>query len=152
MGATSFSTVSAGKSAESAYDTAVRDARYWNGHGGYTGTIAEKDGFVEFTLPARVTGERFEQTVWAALDESWQTEGARQRGEKAPRTPNLATLEKWLGKRDAGRILEVATEKWGPAVAVRLGPTEGDKHIPKTPTGKKKAGYGAWLFFGMASC
>ena len=34
------------KDAEKAFDTAVRDARYWNGHGRYTGTIAEKDDFI----------------------------------------------------------------------------------------------------------
>lgn len=32
------------KHCEDAFNTAVRDAQYWNGHGGYTGTIAEKRG------------------------------------------------------------------------------------------------------------
>jgi hypothetical protein len=152
MGATTFTTVAAGKTAVDAYHAAVKDAHYWHGHGGYSGTIAEKSGCVEYTLPARITGEKFVATVWNALDEKWQAEGAKYENKPAPKTPNLATLEKWFGKRDAARILEDANDKWGPAVVVRLGKTEGAVHIPKTPTGKCKAGYSAYLFFGLASC
>lgn len=152
MGATTFSTVAAGKTAADAYRAAVTDARYWHGHGGYSGTIAEKGGWVEYTLPARVTAEKFEATVWNALDEKWSAEGAEYRGEKPKPAKHLALLEQWLGKRDAARIIEDANDKWGPAVVVRLGKTEGAAHIPKTPTGKCKAGYAAYRFFGYASC
>lgn len=152
MGATTFSTIAAGKTAADAYRTAVDDARHWHGHGGYTGTIAEKSGWVEYTLPARVTAQKFMATVWNALDEIWAAEGAAYRGEKPKPAKHLTQLEQWLGKRDAVRITEAANDKWGPAVVVRLGKTEGTAHIPKTPTGKCKAGYSAYLFFGYASC
>lgn len=152
MGATNFNTVGVGKTVDEAMTEAQGQARYWHGHGGYSGTIAEKHGFVEFRLPARVTAARFEHVVWAALDESWAAEGARSSGGKAPRTPNIAQLEGWLGTHAARTILEVVDDKWGPAVAVRLGATEARQHLPKTPTGKVKARYGAWYFFGMASC
>jgi len=45
MGGCSFSVVVEGWSAESAFDEAVKSAQYEYGHGGYTGTIAEKSGF-----------------------------------------------------------------------------------------------------------
>jgi hypothetical protein len=46
MGATEFTCVGNGKTAKEAFDAAVEDAAYDCGHGGYTGTIAEKDTFV----------------------------------------------------------------------------------------------------------
>lgn len=150
MGAVTFSTVAAGKTAAEAMHAAVEEARWWYGNGGYSGTIAEKHGHVEFTLPPGVTAERLEATVWAALHERWAAEGAARRGEATP-AEHLALLEQWLGRRDAARIIDTADDKWGPAVAVRLGKAEGATHVPRTPTGKAKAGYAAYLFFGYAS-
>ena len=42
MGATEFFTTSSGKTAQEAFRSAVEEAQYEYGHGGYTGTIAEK--------------------------------------------------------------------------------------------------------------
>lgn len=46
MGATNFVTKAKGKTAEEAFRSAVEEARYEYGHGGYTGTIAEKHDFI----------------------------------------------------------------------------------------------------------
>lgn len=46
MGATTFYTVAKGASAEEAFRLAVDRAKHEYGHGGYTGTIAEKRSFV----------------------------------------------------------------------------------------------------------
>ena len=43
MGASEFFTVSSGKNVQAAFHTAVDEAQYEYGHGGYTGTIAEKN-------------------------------------------------------------------------------------------------------------
>jgi hypothetical protein len=152
MGATNFSTIAVGKTADDAMKAARADALYWNGHGGYSGTIAEKHGCIEFALPAHVSGPRFEETVWQALWERDDAEGARWRGEEPAPAEHLAVLVGWLGARDAERVLDTARDKWGPAVAVRLGRTADDRYVPRTPTGKRKAGYHAYLFFGYASC
>ena len=45
MGAEIFTTTAKGKTATEAFGTAQTDARYNYGHGGYTGSIAEKGGF-----------------------------------------------------------------------------------------------------------
>tara|TARA_B100001059_G_scaffold134263_1_gene134495 strand:+ start:5860 stop:6195 length:336 start_codon:yes stop_codon:yes gene_type:complete len=45
MGATTFYETSRGKTAEEAFFAAQKEARYMHGHGGYTGTIAEKHSF-----------------------------------------------------------------------------------------------------------
>jgi len=49
MGATTFMTRSRGGSAKEAFRDAVEEARWEEGNGGYTGTIAEKDSFVMIT-------------------------------------------------------------------------------------------------------
>ena len=46
MGANTFYIVTKGKNAAEAFRKAADDARYEHGHGGYTGTIAEKYEFV----------------------------------------------------------------------------------------------------------
>ena len=45
MGACEFVSSGKGKSAKEAFSNVVSNARYENGHGGYTGTIAEKSAF-----------------------------------------------------------------------------------------------------------
>lgn len=51
MGADNFRVRAKGKTAQEAFLTAVDNARYQHGHGGYTGTIAEKHEFVEVPVP-----------------------------------------------------------------------------------------------------
>ncbi len=46
MGGQVFQTVAAGTTAEDAFSAARATAQYEHGHGGYSGTIAEKRGFV----------------------------------------------------------------------------------------------------------
>lgn len=45
MGSKTFMTTAFGKSPNKAFEKAVEDAEYHHGKAGYTGTIAEKDGF-----------------------------------------------------------------------------------------------------------
>tara|TARA_Y100001973_G_scaffold73212_1_gene106774 strand:+ start:561 stop:851 length:291 start_codon:yes stop_codon:yes gene_type:complete len=49
MGATTFQTLSSGATPDDAFDGAVSEAKYYYGHGGYTGTIAEKNTFTMAT-------------------------------------------------------------------------------------------------------
>jgi hypothetical protein len=51
MGATTFQDVGEGRTAKEAFNRLVEDARYENGAGGYTGTIAEKHSFVTIVCP-----------------------------------------------------------------------------------------------------
>jgi hypothetical protein len=50
MGADPFVTSSSGDTAKAAFDKAVANALYEYGHGGYTGSIAEKDSIIEIEL------------------------------------------------------------------------------------------------------
>lgn len=51
MGATVFKTFSVGYDIASAFRSEVEHAQYMYGHGGYTGTIAEKVDFIEIKVP-----------------------------------------------------------------------------------------------------
>ena len=56
MGGTTFLVTAAAATISDAYRDAVADAHHWCGHGGYSGTIAEKSGYVDFgTLPPTST-------------------------------------------------------------------------------------------------
>jgi hypothetical protein len=72
-GADTFETIGQGKTAEEAFQRAREDAAYEHGHGGYTGTIAEKGGFRLFNPPKGVKPDEFikgfhefSQRVWDA--------------------------------------------------------------------------------------
>jgi hypothetical protein len=56
MGAVDFMTRAKGKTVRDAFNTAVDEAQYMYGHAGYTGSIAEKDGWVEVSdIPEVIT-------------------------------------------------------------------------------------------------
>ena len=61
MGAMEFTDEGSGKTATEAFDDAVGDAAYEYGHGGYTGTIAEKCEFRELALPEGTDAYKFAQ-------------------------------------------------------------------------------------------
>jgi hypothetical protein len=90
MGACDFTSHATGATADEAFDKAHSAAQYDSGHGGYTGTIAEKSGFVMFNLPEGVTtNEQIEKWIGDAYD-------------------------------DEGPLGEIYSDKWGPAAAVKL--------------------------------
>lgn len=69
MGAQTFRVNVFGKTAQAAYDEAVRQAHYEYGHAGYTGTIAEKEGFVVIEAPGG-DAEAFVDAVESGMDET----------------------------------------------------------------------------------
>ena len=54
MGSCDFWTKAEGKTAQEAFNNATETARYESGHGGYTGTIAEKSEFCVVECPVGV--------------------------------------------------------------------------------------------------
>jgi hypothetical protein len=103
MGATTFANVGRGATAQDAFGGLVSSARYEYGHGGYTGTIAEKQGFTEFPVPAGVT---VEQLVRWVEDFDPSTPDASE----IP-AAHLALVQK---------IYRVYDDKWGPAACLKV--------------------------------
>ena len=63
MGGQTFSTVALGATAKEAFISARNGAQYEYGHGGYTGTIAEKDEFVLIDVPSASDPVEFAETL-----------------------------------------------------------------------------------------
>lgn len=60
MGAQDFTADAKGKTAKEAFASAQDAARYEYGHGGYTGSIAEKSSFEMIPVPADYVGREAE--------------------------------------------------------------------------------------------
>lgn len=79
MGACDFYCSAKGSNAQEAFRNAVEDARYQYGHGGYTGSIAEKNSFVMINLPeGEKAGEYAQQLIDDGdprVDDKWGPAG-----------------------------------------------------------------------------
>ena len=62
-GGTTFMTAGTGKTIQEAFGNAVSEAAHESGHGGYSGTIAEKSDFVLLTPPKGIKPDRYAQWV-----------------------------------------------------------------------------------------
>lgn len=102
MGASQFCIVFGGDSMVKAFHAAKEDAYHMHGHGGYTGTIAEKPGFTHMDLPEGVDAYEAEQLLqlWDMEDRDGLEEAYRAWVEKA---------------------YEIWNNKWGPALCLRTG-------------------------------
>jgi hypothetical protein len=98
MGAANFYTEATGSTAAEAFRDATDAAAYEYGHGGYTGTIAEKHSYIEYAPPAGITAQQVEDAALACWDERGGPE--------------------WLPQR----IARAYDDKYGPAIAIRTGP------------------------------
>lgn len=68
MGANTFCQSAKGQSAQEAFRKAVDEARYENGHRGYTGTLAEKGSFVEIRECAPLTMQEAQKQADLLID------------------------------------------------------------------------------------
>lgn len=79
MGAQSFVVHGSGESATQAFGAAVTDAAYWFGHGGYTGSIADKGEFVMVPLPEGEDPEKYAEKLNhsedSPVDDKWGPAG-----------------------------------------------------------------------------
>ena len=80
MGGEVFYTTSEGSTPKEAFHKAVQEAAYFHGHGGYTGTIAEKDSFIIIPMdPAFKSVDDFIQHLINSgdprIDDKWGPAG-----------------------------------------------------------------------------
>lgn len=69
MGASNFFHMAEGKTANEAFEAARDEALYDYGHAGYTGTIAEKHGFIIIKAPDGETPEEHAEKLMAEDDD-----------------------------------------------------------------------------------
>lgn len=94
MGANTFQTLSSGKSAKVAFEAACYQARYEDGHGGYTGTIAEKGEFTMIDTVASVDeayklADKLTDEGDSRVDDKWGPAGCIKITAKAGGTPQF---------------------------------------------------------------
>lgn len=165
MGATTFSQHGLGKTPEAAFRAAQEHAAYMHGHGGYTGTLAEKGSYVLFKLPPRCTADKviklihemedFQSIAYLRGDLQW----ARNKTDLRQREAEIRKEERkqasfWRKNAALEKLLKgirpVYDDKWGPAVALEITGS-------KAAEIKKQRGRGGthdrvFLFCGWASC
>ena len=125
MGAEAFVSVSSlCNNADEAYRLVVRDAQYEHGHGGYSGTIAEKSGYYLIPRPHGMRPETIEKAVWDLFN-SYDEKAHKYWKRKIAKEVYDTIVEAW------------DKDKWGPAACMK---------VTDRATGKNK-----YMFFGMAS-
>lgn len=105
MGASQFRHFASGKRPEDAFASLVSSAQYEHGHGGYSGTIAEKRDFTLFTPPLGVAALDFAR--WAIASEQCVTSDCPK---EVPVQYRGAVI----------KAADVSDDKWGPAAAVEI--------------------------------
>ena len=119
MGATTFTNVGKGKDAGEAFDRLTQQAQWQHGHGGYTGTIAEKDSFVEFARPKGMRRETVRRVVDALGGYVLP----------APMRPSIRfgqdekyrdAIRSAYPKMPISRMFDIYDDKWGPALCIEL--------------------------------
>lgn len=182
MGAWAFKTFAGGEDAATAFNTARRDAQLEYGHGGYSGTIAEKDHYVIVTDVITDLDEA--QALAATLlkrddprvTDKWGPAGAIpvRQSTRTVRVDDLtgsgtscrldaAELDRIAGlARARGLITAAETVTAGHLTAAtrnrdgrRPGYTGGvaELSVRRSPTDLQiRSKPDGWLFFGLASC
>lgn len=157
MGGWTFEHQATGATARAAFDQAVSDARYDHGHAGYTGTIAEKPGFVlagrmpegtavndlvEVLADWDDDAEGYTVTVYSTehrtdyLGNTLTVQVPSREWREGPH-PALTAFIAQHGQRKADELAAAYNDKWGPALCFDMGVHDGQHH---------------WLFMGWASC
>jgi hypothetical protein len=165
MGATTFSTYGLGKTAEFAFINAREHALYMNGHGGYTGTLAEKDSYVLFVLPPRCTVQKLLSLV-DELEDFESLEYLREDLKYSRNKTDLRQREAYLKKEEKRQaafwrkhaniapllrqIGPIYNDKWGPAVALEVSGVKAAEI--KKQKGRAGTHDKVFVFCGWASC
>ena len=113
MGAETFYQIDKGKNAQEAFDNAKADAYWMHGHGGYSGSIAEKQGFTEFQRPTGIREKTVRTLMHDLFDLYYGDEKKKNRIAKKYPKFSIQTLTK---------MANTFEDKWGPAVCMEVKP------------------------------
>lgn len=133
MGAADFRTIGFGKTAEDAFRQACDDAAWEHGHGGYTGTIAEKRSFREIKPPTpRTNAIKAANWIACATDSSMV--------KQVPAKHRI-----W-----AENFRNAYLDKWGDALAIEV-TGKAARDLKERHGLKGRRGVRVFVFFGIAS-
>lgn len=122
MGANTFIETAIGPDAKTAFNNAVDQAKWEHGHGGYSGTLAEKHDFEQFPLPALPPGVSpdkladvcldGEETFFATGKRDHTAQGLKWVVEPTPVPPEMVPVIR--------RMTKAVNDKWGPAALIDI--------------------------------
>jgi hypothetical protein len=113
MGAETFYTVEKGKNAREAFTRAVEEAQWNHGHGGYSGSIAEKREYTEFTRPKGMREKTVRTLMHDLMDFHFGDDKKKNRiAKKYPKFPTYTLTN----------MAKTFDDKWGPAVCMEVKP------------------------------
>ena len=148
MGAVAFDCYADGRDIEEAFRNA-RDGALWEyGHGRYTGSVAEKFGYMTVVIPERTTVQDIMKRIPGARvalgDHDREFSTKQDHGD-------LEWLIKRFGKARAHRLVNNYEDKWGPAIAFELRGNERKqaREYLGVPKGSPRKVY---RFVGTAPC
>ena len=110
MGASEYKRVGKGKTAKAAFDRLVEKAQWEHGHGGYSGTIAEKGSCVEFPRPKGMRRATVIQLISDLGRIGFDDDG----------NPKTDAVQAKYPKLPIAAMSEVYEDKWGPSLAIEL--------------------------------
>ena len=110
MGASEYKRVGKGKTAKAAFDRLVEKAQWEHGHGGYSGTIAEKHSMVEFQRPKGMRRATVIQLISDLGRIGFDDDG----------NPKTDAVQAKYPKLPIAAMSEVYEDKWGPSLAIEL--------------------------------
>ena len=113
MGAETFYTIEKGKNAKEAFNRAVEEAQYYYGHGGYTGSIAEKREYTEFARPKGMREKTVRNLMHDLVDFHFGDDKKKNKIAKKYSKISTDTLTK---------MATIFEDKWGPAVCMESKP------------------------------
>lgn len=134
MGACEFRVSCIAENPRHAFVILVSDAIHEHGEEGYTGTIAEKEGFIEFDIPI-AKNEEIDQLMHFSFMS----------------VPELANCCGGKFRSIAQRLHDATRDKWGPAVCIKVPRNLAVSRVTGTAKKKILAGENLFIFFGLAS-
>jgi len=155
MGASEFASTVIAKDAVSAFDIAREQAAWRYGHGGYTGTIAEKGDFFLVPFPSRTTVDAFINHVRAAADNSVMDNFSGIVMSERNTQRFISDDEQWLverlGRKITDDVLNAANDKWGPAIGFEVRGVERTRIRNTYHVKPRTRNANVFVFFGLAS-
>ena len=110
MGAMNYENVGKGKTAREVFDRLTDQAKWAHGHGGYTGTIAAKDSYVEFKRPKGMRRATVIKAIRAVESIRYGTDGY----------PLTIFAERQFPSLPIAKMFAVYDDKWGPSLAIEV--------------------------------
>ena len=123
MGATTFFNIGKGATAQEVFDRLHQQALYQHGHGGYTGTIAEKSTYTLFQRPKGMRRKTVIEAV-QSLEQICPTGISEACDHMHDDNPKPSTIQAKFPKLPIYLMWEVFDRKFGPALAIQLRPGE----------------------------